>query len=1647
VRSHAKASSAGSTYGQAARLGHLALLLLVTLAAAACVHASSAFAAKEVINYIGPTGSSFSGAFASEFSSPRGIAVNTTGVGVPQGTFYVADDDNHRIQRFDSDGKFVAAWGKDVIASTVNERQRIVVNASAGSYTLSFNGSTSAPIDPDASSSQVDDALDVLPSIGGDANVTVSGGSGGSGTASSNYTVVFTGALAASNQPQIVADAGLLTGSVKITTFADGTATTSSTGTDFEICAVAAECKAGVASGGNGTMAGNGTLDNPQSVAVDGDTGNVYVTDRDNHRVNVYSPTGGFLFSVGRDVQEPDGGTAVEICSGATDTCRQGDGGSGSGEIGSTETEGVLGIAISPPDGNAATGTIYVADSQNRRVVTYGLDGTAPASFGSSSNFATRQPRKIAVDSRGIVYASDADNGGEVERYDSLDANGNGVGFLTPIAASIHETQRITFTEFYSETPEIADRFTLTCPNGSETEDILFNFGFSLLGERVLSALEASCGVGNFVVVAPFSGNFLDITFVGSFETTNAPTTVCTPLPLPGHGGTCGVTAETDGVAATLLPGSGAQGTGSATSGLAVDPDSDGGGADEDVLYVLRDPSFGNTVVQQFGPDNDPGATTAPAADDDRHGAGAGFGNTPFSSVLALGLNSTSGQLFVSGTENIGGLGSAHRVYVLADPASIPAPALTVNPITVKGETTATFSATVDPMGGPVNCKFQYSTDQVSWADLPEPDCVSLLASGGPQAISRKVAGLDPNTHYFVRLVVSRPFISNSTTTSFVKFFDTLPGLPVVSNVGAVQVTDASARMVGTVDPRHSATGYVFEYGTTPALGSSTAPLDIGAGTTPITLSQVVGGLKKDTTYYFRLVATNAFGAIASNQKTLHTRTDPLPPANPGNCPNEAVRQEQSSTFLPDCRAYEMVSPSDKNQGSAGGVGAFGGEEVRATFSRDGSGVVFCTGSVFADPPSQLGLTCAPYLSRRGASGWSTVNPLPTYCIYDALKGSAGLRMAWFSPESFDRVAVAMPEFAGCATSPLVAGAPLNSSNVYRSDLSTSPVGLDLLSREPEDVELLIPPFLGGGSADFSHVVWASYTNQTPDSPTPVDTNILKLYDWEEEGHGDCIEPGGCLSLISVDPNGNPFTTQSRFPGYVVGVASVPIPGYVSEDGNRIYFINSNSSEGEFGYSICTQPTCNVYLREDGTTTLHVGASECTTNCGVESSPESFLWASPSGDKALIESCAKLTDASNEAKPCVILQTPGISSEDLKLYRWDRNEPEGHRLVDLSIDNEPADGSQPKVVDIIGTSSDEGADPASNAAPGNTVYFVAQGQLVSGEPAPFVAGETVGMKLYRWRWNNGNPSLDYLGNYRSSLDDGSQDNDSDLESDPNANRRHVRVTPDGRYLVIQTRLALDPVGDGDGDGDLYRWSEAEGWLCVSCQLPEVPSAGHVTSFTSKLLFNTLFFEIGGQLPEHTISEDGQRVFFTTPDALVPEDVNGEAGCPLEKYTGAVGESERVYRCADLYEWHDGTVSLLSSGTSAGAVVLLGATADGEDVFFSGPQRLVGWDLDNSTDIYDVRSEGGFPEPAAQPPVCEGEACRGAGITAPATSGAGTAVFEGPGDVTRPPGRTCPKGKRTVTRKGKARCVKRSPRNGKGAQRKHRIANHDRRVSR
>jgi hypothetical protein len=198
--------------------------------------------------------------------------------------------------------------------------------------------------------------------------------------------------------------------------------------------------------------------------------------------------------------------------------------------------------------------------------------------------------------------------------------------------------------------------------------------------------------------------------------------------------------------------------------------------------------------------------------------------------------------------------------------------------------------------------------------------------------------------------------------------------------------------------------------------------------------------------------------------------------------------------------------------------------------------------------------------------------------------------------------------------------------------------------------------------------------------------------------------------------------------------------------------------------------------------------------------------------------------------------------------------------------------------------------------------------------------------------------------------------------------------------------------------------------------------------------------------ETSMSDDGEHIFFSTPDALVPEDVNGEASCDPVTAGAGGGITSPIKSCEDIYEWHDGTVSLVSGGVQNKPAVLVGGSHSGRDVFFLTTQQLVGWDGDDSTDLYDARVGGGFPEPPPQPPICEGESCRGQGSVPIPVPGAGTGVFEGPGNQAKSLNKKpCRKGK--VRRKGK--CVKKKKRHKKRHAKRahHRTANQNRRVAR
>jgi hypothetical protein len=91
-------------------------------------------------------------------------------------------------------------------------------------------------------------------------------------------------------------------------------------------------------------------------------------------------------------------------------------------------------------------------------------------------------------------------------------------------------------------------------------------------------------------------------------------------------------------------------------------------------------------------------------------------------------------------------------------------------------------------------------------------------------------------------------------------------GAPVARADSSRTAGTTGATLYGAATPNGQPTAVRFQWGTTPSLiGASTTPLDsIGAGFAPVAVSATLSGLSAGTTYYYRLIASNAAGADSS---------------------------------------------------------------------------------------------------------------------------------------------------------------------------------------------------------------------------------------------------------------------------------------------------------------------------------------------------------------------------------------------------------------------------------------------------------------------------------------------------------------------------------------------------------------------------------------------------------------------------------------------------------------------------------------------------------------------------------------------------------------------------------------------------------------
>ncbi|MBC8427113.1 MAG: hypothetical protein H8E00_00495 [Deltaproteobacteria bacterium] len=97
-----------------------------------------------------------------------------------------------------------------------------------------------------------------------------------------------------------------------------------------------------------------------------------------------------------------------------------------------------------------------------------------------------------------------------------------------------------------------------------------------------------------------------------------------------------------------------------------------------------------------------------------------------------------------------------------------------------------------------------------------------------------------------------------------------LTNAPKVITGSATSVTSTSATLNGTVNPKGEAATYYFEYGTSTNYGSTTSSASAGSGSSAVSVSAPISGLISDTTYHYRLAATNSEGTSYGDDKTFN---------------------------------------------------------------------------------------------------------------------------------------------------------------------------------------------------------------------------------------------------------------------------------------------------------------------------------------------------------------------------------------------------------------------------------------------------------------------------------------------------------------------------------------------------------------------------------------------------------------------------------------------------------------------------------------------------------------------------------------------------------------------------------------------------------
>jgi hypothetical protein len=690
-------------------------------------------------------------------------------------------------------------------------------------------------------------------------------------------------------------------------------------------------------------------------------------------------------------------------------------------------------------------------------------------------------------------------------------------------------------------------------------------------------------------------------------------------------------------------------------------------------------------------------------------------------------------------------------------------------------------------------------------------------------------------------------------------FKESQVGPPEVKSPEALNISEEEAELVAQVNPKNLPTTYTIHYLTTqlfeqnvkeaeaPFAGATLAGEgDLAAGNLDVEVSAALTGLNPGTSYRFRVFAENAEG---EDEEQASFATYPSFPVNPLPCPNALLRTGPSA-LLPDCRAYELVTPPDTNGRVLRGTGTFGNVFTNRQVSPGGGALPFKveggslpgfggTGSVQGDP----------YLAKRTASGWSTTYIGPSGAEATSIIAGTG------SPDQ------GYSFWHGEGSGTAVLGGP--TSYVRFPDGHFELVGQGSLGIDPKAVGRLI-------SEGGDHIIFTSGGNSPAVQLEPNAAPPLVTEEENEEGEMEVVEIGTDAiydrvpnpetgkretKVISLKPGDEPFGEGDD--ALYMG-ASLDGEGVAFEVKGTLYLRYQNAET----FAIASGVEF-AGLAEGGARIFYLQGGDLKAFDAT--SPGESITFTTSGDARPVYVAANGT-AAYFVSPSVL--TPGeLNPNEAEAQLGAQNlylSEEGQISFVATVTDRDVNGALTPGIGFLdglglwvtaASSGRFGIVPARASADGSVLLFKSRAKLSDYDPdesAQIYRYDSLAGELQCLSCNpTGAPS----------------ESDATLQSENRTENIALfgplvwpeNLRADGRRAFFESSEPLVP-GDSDGLKDVYEW-EAEG--VGSCTAPAPRGCLYLISSPQSLSPEFLW----------AVSESGNDVFFLSSELLVGSDAD------------------------------------------------------------------------------------------------------------------------------------------------------------------------------